>query len=183
MADPQKVTTAVAIGSLKSETFLSHYADIRDLKDEHGSAGSAVARAKKAAKRDGVNLDVLKTAEKLAGMDDDERAVYIHTLWVYSGWLKMPLGAYTIGVMAPEPRKGAQQEFDRWKAGKDGAAAGREGAPRDANPYAPGTETNVAWDKKWQVGFNANQRLIAEKMARSTGTSIAKKGGNGSTAH
>jgi hypothetical protein len=180
MADPA-VDGAVA-SSVKPETFLAHFRDIRDAKGDAGDRAMDVARAKKAAKRDGIDLDVLKLVEKFHDMDDDEVSIFIHKLRMYSGWLKMPLGAYQAGLEVPAPKASSQADFEKWQAGQDGHKAGLDGSPRDANPYPQGTEKFVAWDKKWPAGFKQNQRKEADKMIRGTGGARSRTAANGNGA-
>ena len=167
MADPA-VAGAVA-ASLKPETFLFHFRDIRDAKDEAATGNTSVARAKKAAKRDGVKLEVLKFVEMLNEMDEDEAELFINTAKMYASWLKMPLGAWSAGIEVTPPRASNQADFEKWQAGQEGQKAGLNGAQREHNPYPAGTEKHVAWDKKWAGGFRLNQRKLADKMVKGTG--------------
>ena len=180
--DTAELTGAVAQGAIKPETFLNHWVDIRDAKSELDGTSTIVARAKKAAKRDGVDLDVLKIVEKLIKMEDDEQAVFINRLRMYSQWLKMPLGAYSMGMIVPEPKAASQADFEKWQAGQDGTRAGETGGLRADNPHAPGTAKFVAWDKGWPQGFKKHQRKLADKMVRGTGGARTRSMTNGESA-
>lgn len=161
MTDP-----AADVMAVKPETFLGHWRDIRDSKNEAGDAATSVARAKKAAKRDGVDLDVVKVLEKLAQMEDDERAAFLTKLETYSKWISLPLGAFSAGITVQEPKNTAMAEFHAWQAGQEGYSAGVGGHPRANNPYKQGSREFVAWDKRWKPGFDVNQKKEAARMMK-----------------
>ena len=165
-----------AVMAVKPETFLGHWRDMRDAKDEAGSAATEVARRKKAAKRAGIDLDVVKLVEKLSDLEDDERQSFLSKVETYCGWLKLPLGAFSAGITIEEPKASSREAFSRWQAGQDGHESGLNGAPKEANPHRNGSPEAQEWAKKWKVGFDANQRKIAAKMAKGTGA--PRKGAN-----
>ena len=167
---------AAGVMAVKPETFLGHWREMRDAKDEAGGAATEVARRKKAAKRAGVDLDVVKVVEKLADMEDDERQSFLAKVETYCSWLKLPLGAFSAGIKVEEPKESSREAFARWQAGQDGHKAGLEGAPKDANPHRNGSPLFAEWAKKWKIGFDANQRKIAAKMKNGTGA--PRKGAN-----
>lgn len=182
MADDAAVAGAVA-GSVKPETFLMHFRDIRDARGDSKDRAMDVTRAKKAAKRDGVDLEVLKVVEQLHDKDDDEQEIFINKLRTYSQWLKMPLGAYGAGLEVPAPKASSQADFERWQAGQEGYKCGLDGGKRDDNPYPQGTEKFVAWEKRWPAGFKANQRKLADRMVKGTGGARSRGAtGNGAGA-
>jgi len=157
---------AAAVMAVKSETFLSHWQDIRDAKHDLGSVATEVARTKKAAKRDGVDLDVVKLVEKLSDMETDERHVFLAKVETYCKWLELPLGAFSAGIAVQEPKEATRQDFRKWQAGEDGYMAGLNGAPKEANPHRPKTPEATQWDKRWDSGFRLNQKKEAGKMAK-----------------
>src|SRR5262249_14098472 len=132
------------------ETFLKHYRAIRDLKAAHADAAMAVARAKKAAKNEGIDLDALKMLEKLAALDDDEAELRLRHLSGYSKWLNLPIGMQADLFGSPEAATVSAQaaaEQAEWQAGDEGRDAGRAGRERDENPYEAGSAEYVAWDR------------------------------------
>jgi hypothetical protein len=152
--------------AVKPEQFLAHWRSIRDSKEDAADSAMSVARAKKAAKRDGVDLDVLKVVEQLKNMDEDKRPGFIHKIVTYSQWIEMPLGAFSVGIQAPEPKEASRTDFKRWQAGEDGHKQGLGGGPRESNPHRPGSEEHQAWDRRWNVGFKLNQKKLAGQLAR-----------------
>jgi hypothetical protein len=166
------------------EVFLKHYREIRDLKDAQADAAAAVARAKKAAKNDGVDLDALKWLEKLAGLDTDEAELQIKHLQIYAKWIELPIGMQLDMWGKPEPATvdaQAAEEQREWAAGGDGYKAGEKGdQQREDNPHEAGSAEHVAWDKGWTRGHKvwlSAQKQIASEM----GPKGAKKSTNGAT--
>lgn len=152
------------------EVFLRHYREIRDLKGAHAETGMAVARAKKAAKGAGIDLDALKMLEKLADLDTDEAELQIAHLQAYAKWIELPIGTQIAMFGQPETpavNPEAADEHREWQAADDGATAGQAGHLRDTNPYPTGSAVHVAWDKSWVKGnkvWLAGQKKIAGEM-------------------
>ena len=149
--------------NVSPETFLAHFRAIRDATRTKDDAVMGVARCKKAAKRDGLDLDALKLLENLAKLDDDELAVQLRHLHQYAKWASLPLGTQLDAFgehVIPTVKAKAVGEHDLWTATDVGYKAGRSGLPRDTNPYQPGTELHVNFDKAWTDG----QRVIADEM-------------------
>jgi hypothetical protein len=171
------------IGNVRPETFLGHWREIRDAKDNSHDASTAVSRAKKAAKRDGVDLDVVAIMEKLHDMDTDERELFLRKMVVYFQWLDMPLGAFAEGIKAPAPKDSAREQFGVWQAGQDGLTAGKAGRKREDNPHRAGTEVHVSWDKAWARGFKNSQKKLAGDLAKNAGRGKGRAAkGNGAEA-
>jgi hypothetical protein len=164
--------------------FLKHYREIRDLKDAHQEAGAAVARAKKAAKNAGIDLDALRLLEKLADLDPDEAELRLAHLRNYAAWVGLPIGAQLdmfgkapVAEVPPEEVE-KQREHDAKTAGQ---AAGKSGDERQTNPHVPGDAQHVAWDKAWLKGHKAwmaTQKAIAAEMSPER-----SERGNGAAAH
>lgn len=174
------------------EVFLRHYRDIRDCKQAHGETGTALARAKKAAKKDGIDLDALKMLEKLADLDTDEAALQLGHLKIYAGWLELPIGSQLDAFGAPAPLAldaKVQQEQREWVAGGQGFEAGKAGNERDLNPHQAGSSEYVAWDKSWANGnklfMKGQKKLAGELGARANGAKppAAAKRGRAARAH
>jgi len=145
------------------ETFLAHYRSIRDATRVKDDAGMALARTKKAAKSDGVDLDALKMLERLAKLDEDEAELQLKHVFEYASWAKLPIGTQLDAFgqhKIPAVKQKAANEHELWAAGDAGNKAGKKGEPRDNNPHEPGTELHVVWAKGWLDG----QRVIADEM-------------------
>jgi hypothetical protein len=162
--------------------FLKHYRTIRDLRQAHAETGTAIARAKKSAKNDGVDLDALKMLEKLADLDTDEAELQIKHLQIYAQWLELPIGMQLNMFGQPEPATvdaQAAAEQREWAAGGKGYEAGEAGHERETNPHEAGSAEFVAWDKSWTRGqkvWLSSQRKIAAEMGKKA------NGTNGATA-
>jgi hypothetical protein len=171
---------AVVIGNVRPETFLSHWREIRDARDTSHDASTTVSRAKKAAKRDGVDLDVLAVMEKLWAMDSDERDLFLRKMIVYFQWLESPLGAFAEGIEAPQAKPAARDQYIAWQTEQDGLAAGKTAGKRDDNPHPPGSPLHVGWDKGWNRGFKSAQRKLAGEMVKTT---KGRNAANGADSH
>lgn len=161
------------------EVFLRHYREIRDLKDAHAETGTAVARAKKAAKAAGIDLDALKMLEKLADLDTDEAEMQLSHLQIYAKWIELPVGMQGNFFGQPEaaavPPEAAAEQAE-WDASDGGKQAGAAGHARDTNPYPPGSGMYVAWDKSWSAANKAwlkGQKKIAGEMGPKAGNGAA----------
>jgi hypothetical protein len=168
-ADPSTTTAGSRSNQPPPSVFLDHYRKISDLTHEHKAAGAALARAKKAAKGDGVDLDSLALLQRLATLDDDDAASRLRKTLQYAIWLEMPIGkqatlfpsAKAAAAATEMPDDNATAEHRAWAAEEAGHEAGRKGLRRvEDNPYAPGTELHVRFDKGWIRG----QKVIADKL-------------------
>jgi len=152
-------------------TFLRHYREIRDCKEAHHDTGMALARAKKAAKGDGIDLDALKLLEKLADLDTDEAELRMRHLRLYAGWIELPLVTQLDMFGQPPPSKPDEEETQKqrdFNAKAAGKAAGQAGHERQTNPQIAGSSEHVAWDKAWLAGHKVwlkGQEAIASEMA------------------
>jgi hypothetical protein len=168
------------------DTFLRHYREIRDCKEAHHDTGMALARAKKAAKGDGIDLDALKLLEKFADLDTDEAELQLRHLRQYALWIELPIGTQLDAFGAPskpDPEETQKQrDFNAKAAGK---AAGQAGHERQTNPQIAGSSEHVAWDKAWLAGHKVwlkGQETIASEMALAPelpldGKSVGRKRG------
>lgn len=160
--------------NLPPATFLTHFRTIRDAKRVHDEAGMALARAKKAAKGDGVDLGALKIVEQMRKLDDDEAEIRIRHAFEYSLWLGSPLGTQSAlfpEVSATVEDKAAADQKE-WDAADVGYLAGKGGKLRGDNPYPEATPLFVAWDKAFLRGLKilaaelrAKEDLKADKAA------------------
>jgi hypothetical protein len=183
----ESVATVTAIGNVRSDTFIAHWRAIHDAKDEQSTHSSRVSQAKKAAKRDGVDMDVVQMLEVLSNKDVDERLSLIRKLYVYSDWLSMPLSAAAEGLQQPPaPKESTQREFEEWQAGRAGLLAGKRGHPRESNPYQADKADSpeyAAWDRKWSQGFRQNQKKLAGQLARNATNGSGRHKSNGVRPH
>jgi hypothetical protein len=152
------------------ETFLRHYREIRDAKSAHADTGMALARAKKSAKGDGIDLDALKLLEKFADLDKDEAELQLTHLRLYAEWIELPIGtqldAFGQHTRPSEAETQKQRDHDAQLAGE---GAGRAGHQRQDNKHPPGSSLHVAWDKGWLKGnktWLAGQKSLAGDLAR-----------------
>lgn len=175
------VDLATVIGNVRPDTFLSHWRAIRDAKDDSSDASTTVSRAKKAAKRDGVDMDVVAMMEKLMQREPDERMLLLRKLTVYCQWIGSPLGAFAEGLEAPEPKAKNRDDFNEWQAGQDGYTAGKAGHLRESNPHVGGSREHAAWDRKWKGGFALNQKKLAGQLKKNA--DLARGNRAGDTAH
>jgi uncharacterized protein (UPF0335 family) len=166
---------AAVLGNVKPETFMEHWRKIRELKDEQAELSAAIARAKKAAKGDGIDLEAVALLERLCKMDDDELQLRMRKLFVYSDWIKMPLAEYAEGITPPAPKQETNAEFDLWQVQQNGLAAGKTGTRREDNPYDAGSEKHVAWDKAWGKGFRSIQGQRARELAKNAAAKETRK--------
>jgi len=158
------------------EVLLKHYRVIRDAAAAHKDTGMALARAKKSAKSDGIDLDAFRLLEGFAKLGTDEAEIRHRNLLRYAKWLDMPIGmqADMFGdkSYATVPDK-AKEEQAEWAAGDAGRTAGRAGHERDTNPHAPGSAEHASWDRSWKAGnktWLAGQATIANEMGANAGT-------------
>lgn len=161
------------------EIFLKHYRAIRDAKRAHDETSMALARSKKQAKSDGVDLDAFKWLERLSKLDTDEAEAQLRHLQQYCAWLKMPIGTQLsmfAQEVADEPNDTAQAEQRAWAAEEAGYDAGKAGRHRvDDNPYPPGSEHAVRFDR----GFMRGQKAIADKLGENAKQADARRGRKG----
>ena len=158
------------------EIFLKHYRLIRDAKRAAEETSMALARTKKAAKSDGVDLDAFKLLERLTKVDSDEAEAQLRHLKDYCAWLKLPIGTQLglfAAAVADEPTDGAQAEQRAWEAEQAGIEAGKGGQHRvDDNPYPAGTEHYARFDK----GYLRGQRMIADKLGENAKAADPRRG-------
>jgi len=158
------------------DVFLKFYREIRGLKDEQAEAAAAVARAKKAAKAAGIDMDAFKWLEKLANLDDDEAEMQIKHLQTYAQWLKLPIGSQLDMFGKPEPEQvdaAAAAEQAEWEAGTAGHKAGAAGHQREDNPYDAGSVEFVAWDTAWMAGY-AGWMKVQKSLAADLGANAGQ---------
>jgi hypothetical protein len=153
------------------DVFRRHYRDIRDAKDAHAETGMALARLKKAAKSDGIDLDAFKMLEKLGDLDTDEALMQLRHLRLYALWTEKPFVTQLdmFGQPEPKPDDGPDDEHKEWEMADAGSAAGKAGHTRDTNPNQAGSALHVAWDRAWKLGnkeWLKGQKQIAGEMGK-----------------
>jgi hypothetical protein len=173
---PQETSLAEASShNVPPDVFLRHYRTIRDLKDAHSETGMAIARAKKAAKNDGIDLDAMKLLEKFATLDADEAELKMKHLVIYAKWANVAIGtqATMFEDDIPEVDVNAASEQREWVAGGRGFDAGEAGHERGTNPFEAGSAEHVAWDKSWtrgnKVWLNAQKKIAGEMGPKKSG--------------
>jgi hypothetical protein len=167
------------------ETFLRHYRTIRDAAAAHKDSGMALARCKKAAKGDGIDLDALRLMQGFARLDSDEAELQFRNLIRYAKWAEIPLGTQAdmwgedSYPKVPDSARADQQE---WEAGDAGLSAGRSGRERTENPHLAGSREHVAWDREWAKGHKtwlAGQKQLAGELGANAGVPADKVKLNG----
>jgi ribosome modulation factor len=151
------------LGNLRPDVFLEHYRKIRDMAREQRDLSMSIARAKKQAKTDGVDLDTLRLIERFAKLEDDQAESQLRKFFQYAVWLDMPIGSQKTlfeTTYTPVPEEASQQQ-QLWQAQEDGYYAGLEGKARDANPYVAGSEPYSTYDRSWLSG--AQKRAKEQK--------------------
>jgi len=153
------------------ETRREHYRRALLAKIAHESALAAAKtknaeyrNALKDAKKAGVDSDAIAFTLAQRFQDEDvlvielrEKLKMLDLAGVVPGVVDKILDR--LDIMEPTRNEQAQITLDRAYDG--GCFDGREGKPRDANPYQPGSEQHDAHDRGWLTGQNA----IAAEMA------------------
>lgn len=137
------------------DVFRKHYRDIRDATRACDEARMAVARLKKAAKADGIDLGALAIVEKMRKLDDDEAGMRIEKAFRYADWLGQPLGTQSalFPAQVERPTEKSDVEQTEWAAGEAGYLGGKGGKLRGENKFPEGSPLYTAWDKGWLRGI------------------------------
>jgi hypothetical protein len=161
--------------NVRPETLQKHYRTIRDAMSAHKDTGMAVARAKKSAKADGVDLDAFKLLQQLADLDTDEADMRLRNLVRYAKYIELPLGTQVDMFRDPATAAAsddAKAEQREWEAGDAGKKAGAAGHQREDNPHQAGSREHVAWDRSWSKAhkaWTAEQTKLAKDLGRNAG--------------
>lgn len=131
----------------------------RELRDKASQAQGVLRNRYKVAKGDGVDVDSLKLAFRVAERATGEVIAEQRNIGRYLKIMGSPLG-HQWSLFDEQDADGATLD-----AAAQGEQAGREGANRSANPYQPGTPDWFSWNNSWQVGQDA----IAETLGRGNG--------------
>ena len=157
-------------GEVPAETIARHIDLIkaseiewREARDKAAELQGVLRNRYKVAKGDGVDIDSLKLAFRIAERAMGEVVSEQRNVGRYLKIMGSPLGTQWSLFEEPDA-DGAKPD-----ATAKGEQAGREGADRDSNPYSPGTPDWFAFNNGWQAG----QDTIAATLGR----------GNGEAAH
>ncbi len=153
--------------TISPEAFLRHDEEMRTAKREKDDAAAALARIKKTAKNDAVDLKAYKFIEQLRRLEDDEQIIFVRHVMQYIEWLQMPIGTQFSLMDAPKVppvKQKAKAEHEAWQAGEDGLLAGREGRAASSNPFIPGTDKYAAWARRHADGLA--ERATAARMTQ-----------------
>lgn len=132
----------------------------RELRDKAAQAQGVLRNRYKVAKGDGVDVDSLKLAFRIAERSTGEVIAEQRNLGRYLKIMSSPLG-FQWSLFDEPDADGATLD-----ASAQGEQAGREGADRDSNPYQPGTPNWFSFNNAWQ----AAQDKLAEGLGRGSGT-------------
>jgi hypothetical protein len=135
----------------------------REARDKAAELQGVLRNRYKVAKGDGVDIDSLKLAFRIAERASGEVIEEQRNVGRYLKIMGSPLG-HQWSLFDEPDADGAKPD-----ATARGEQAGREGADRDSNPYSPGSADWFAFNNGWQAG----QDTIAATLGR----------GNGEAAH
>lgn len=130
----------------------------RELRDKAAQAQGVLRNRYKVAKGDGVDVDSLKLAFRIAERSTGEVVSEQRNIGRYLKIMGSPLG-HQWSLFDEPDADGATLD-----AAAQGEQAGKEGADRDSNPYQPGTPNWFSWNNHWQIGQDA----LASKLGRGT---------------
>lgn len=153
-------------GEVPDETVANHVnlikaAEIewREARDKAAELQGVLRNRYKVAKGDGVDIDSLKLAFRIAERASGEVISEQRNLGRYLRIMGSPLG-HQWSLFEEPDADGATLD-----ATARGEQAGREGADRDSNPYTPGSPDWFAFNNAWQTGQDA----IAATLGRGNG--------------
>jgi ribosome modulation factor len=142
--------------SIPPEVFLALYRVIKEAQRRKEEAAAGYKGARERAKEAGVDMNALKIMEHLAKLDDADAELRMRQALKYSEWIGLPFA--TQPDMFPTPG-GSEMLTDKlvgdhkeWQAEQNGYAAGKDGAPADHNPHAPGSSLAQRWMSGWHDG-------------------------------
>lgn len=128
----------------------------RDLRDKASTAQGVLRNRYKVAKQDGVDVDSLKLAFRIAERASGEVISEQRNVGRYLKIMGSPLG--TQWSLFEEEGENGKPKVD---ANLQGQHAGRNGEPAENNPFTPGTEEFTTWAEGWVNG----QQMLGEGMA------------------
>lgn len=132
----------------------------RELRDKASQAQGVLRNRYKVAKGDGVDVDSLKLAFRIAERSSGEVISEQRNVGRYLRIMGAPVG--TQWNLFEDTQDEGVQKLDATAAGEQ---AGREGADRDSNPHTPGSELWFQWNNGWNTG----QDSIAQTLGRGNG--------------
>ena len=130
----------------------------RELRDKASQAQGVLRNRYKVAKGDGVDVDSLKLAFRIAERSSGEVVSEQRNVGRYLRIMGSPLGTQWSLFDSEE----AAETID---PAAQGEQAGLNGEPRDVNPYTPGSTPWFMWNNSWQTG----QDKLAEGLGKSSG--------------
>lgn len=153
-------------------TYLKHHRAALESGRALGEAQSAHQNTLKAAKKDGVDIDVLKALIRLQKQDPTEVSLHFQTLARYAAWTGKPLG-FQADLLAGAgdhqgPDDDAVAEFTLAEVLQQGYTDATQGAPIDNNPHPVGTDMAAEWAKGWHRGaeFMSSAGKVKDPPAR-----------------
>lgn len=163
-------------GEVSDEALLRHIdlikaaeAEYDEARDETSKRSGVLRNRYKVAKEDGVDIESLKLALKLAKRTSGEVVTEHRNVGRYIRLMSLPIGTQfgLFEVPADKEAEGADRG-PAMDAELQGQASYRNSEPRENNPFQPGTQEHVDWGQGWN---NAQ-----------THTAMSMKPGNGAGA-
>ena len=138
----------------------------REARDRAAELQGVLRNRDKVATNDGVDIDALKLAFKIAERASGEIVAEQRSIGRYLRIMGSPLGTQWSLFEDSDADEG-KPKVD---ANLQGQHAGRNGEPAENNPFTPGTEDFTAWAEGWTSG----QSMLADGIGKS---------GSGAAAH
>lgn len=122
----------------------------REARDRAAELQGVLRNRYKVAKNDGVDIDALKLAFKIAERSSSEVVAEQRSLARYLKIMGSPLGMQW-SLFEDSVTEEGRPKVD---ANLQGQHAGRNGEPAENNPFTPGSADFVAWSEGWVAGQN-----------------------------
>lgn len=135
-----------------------HLRKIQDAEKKGGEATAALRNARKAAKADGIDLEMLEVMRKFDKMTESDLAEYLNAMITYAQHFSIPHLSQMDLFDSPEIDESVAMDL----AYSRGLRAGKLGRDQTSNPAEPGTPAG----QKWLEGWHDAQKLIMDAMGQ-----------------
>lgn len=151
-------------GGPSDELYARHWEKIESTSKAAEKAKEAYDQAKgvhqaayKQAKQDGCDTDAIRLLRKLHKQDQGVVTMMYSNVARVARIVGSPYGPEQLGLFDNMESPAGSPKVD---ANLQGQMAGKQGEPRDNNPFSPGSDDYQTWDDGWMTG----QKMIAEGM-------------------